>query len=280
MNMHRRWIFSIFAIAFIVAISLVVPNGASHAKGLSASKQDSAQQSATSRSPVLVELFTSEGCSDCPPADALLSALDARQPVAAADVIVLELHVTYWDGDWRDRFSSPAYTDRQHMYAFGRSGDQMYTPQMVVDGGEGFVGGNGKLALQAIEQAARAAKAQIHLEWTGAASGTERGLHVKVDSLPAGAAAEKPQIFLAITENHLHSNVRAGENSGKSLDHTGVVRKLSAIGRINPHGSDASFDSQTVVKLEHDWKPENLRAVVFLQNSHGLRVLGVAEIPY
>ena len=263
-----------------MAISLVVPYGASHAKGFSASKQDSAHQSATGRNPVLVELFTSEGCSDCPPADALLSALDARQPVAAADVIVLELHVTYWDGDWRDRFSSPAYTDRQHMYAFGRSGDQMYTPQMVVDGGEGFVGGNGKLALQAIEQAARAAKAQIHLEWTGAASGTERGLHVKVDSLPAGAAAEKPQIFLAITENHLHSNVRAGENSGKSLDHTGVVRKLSAIGRINPHGGDASFDSQTVVKLEHDWKPENLRAVVFLQNSHGLRVLGAAEIPY
>ncbi len=278
--MDRRWNVSIFAMAFIAVISLVVLNGTSHATSLPAGAQDSQPQSAVSRNPVLVELFTSEGCSDCPPADALLSALDARQPVAAADVIVLELHVTYWDGDWRDRFSSPAYTDRQHMYAFGRSGDQMYTPQMVVDGGEGFVGGNGKLALQAIEQAARAAKAQIHLEWAGAAGGSERALHVKVDSLPAGAAAEKPQVFLAITESHLHSNVRAGENSGKSLDHTGVVRKLSAIGRINPRGGDASFDSQTAVKIEHDWKPENLRTVVFVQNSHGLRVLGAAEIPY
>ncbi len=166
------------------------------------------------------------------------------------------------------------------MYAFGHTGDQMYTPQMVVDGGERFVGGNGKLALHAIEQAAHTAKAQIHLEWAAAAGGSERALHVKVDSLPAGVAGEKPQVFLAITEGHLHSNVRAGENSGRSLDHTGVVRKPSVIGRVNPHGGDAIFDTQSVVKLDRDWKPENLRAVVFLQDSHNLHVLGAAEIPY
>jgi len=277
--MHRHWLLSILVLAIFAMVSLAAPTSVSHARALTAVSQEQTA-SAAGRTPVLVELFTSEGCSDCPPADALLSQLDARQPVAAADVIVLELHVTYWDGDWRDRFSSPAYTQRQSMYAFGHSGDQMYTPQMVVDGVDRFVGSRANVAQTAIEKAAHTAKAQIHLEWSGAAGGNERALHVKVDSLPAGDSSEKPQVYLAVTENHLHSNVRAGENSGRSLDHTGVVRKLSAIGKLNPHAGGAAFDQQTAVKLEHDWKPENLRAVVFLQDSKSLHVLGAAEIPY
>ena len=107
------------------------------------------------RTPVLVELFTSEGCSSCPPADALLMQLDARQPIPGADVIVLEHHVTYWDDQgWHDPFSLNAATDRQRKYAFERhwKGDQVYTPQMIVDGETQFNGGNGALAQQAIEK--------------------------------------------------------------------------------------------------------------------------------
>lgn len=232
---------------------------------------------AGSRSPVLVELFTSEGCSDCPPADALLAYLDAHQPIPSADVIVLELHVSYWDGDWRDPFSSMAYTERQHSYAAGHSGDQMYTPQMVVDGVDRFIGSDSKAAAKSIQQAAHTAKASIELQWAGAIGGNERPLHVKVDSLPAGSP-DKPQVVLAITESHLHVNVRAGENSGKGLDHDGVVRKLSVIGKIQSGGATA-FDVQAQVKLEKDWKPENLRAIVFVQDPKSLRVLGAAEIP-
>jgi hypothetical protein len=278
--MKRGWLIGGFAIVLVAAGSLVGPNAILHARGFGANSQEAQAASTAGRTPVLVELFTSEGCSDCPPADALLSQLDARQPIAAADVIVLELHVTYWDGDWRDRFSSPIYTQRQHMYAYGHEGDQMYTPEMVVDGTERFLGSNGKLALRDVEAASHAAKAQVHVEWAGAAGGNERGLHVKVDALPAGTASDKLQVYLAITEGHLHSNVRAGENSGKGLDHTGVVRKLSTIGRVNSKGGEAAFDGQTQVKLDKDWKPENLRAVVFVQDSKSLHVVGAAEIPY
>ena len=234
---------------------------------------------AGNRSPVLVELFTSEGCSDCPPADALLAYLDTHQPVPGADVIILELHVSYWNDDWRDPFSSMSYTERQSMYAYGHTGDQMYTPQMIVDGSDRFIGSDSRLAGRAIQQAERAPKAPIELQWAGAASGNDRVLHVKVDSLPAGDP-DKPQVFLALTESHLHVSVRAGENSGKGLDHDGVVRKLSSIGKIQSHSGDPIFDTQTQVKLEKDWKPENVRAVVFVQDPHSLRVLGAAEIPF
>jgi hypothetical protein len=279
--MKRRMLLSVFGVACAALISLAAPHGVFQARALASSPESQEQTASTAgRTPVLVELFTSEGCSDCPPADTLLSQLEARQPITTADVIILELHVTYWDGDWRDRFSSSQYTARQNTYAFGHTGDQMYTPQMVVDGGERFVGSNGKLALHAIDQAAHVAKAPIHLEWAAAAGSAERALHVKVDSLPEGDSAEKPQVYLAITEDHLHSSVRAGENSGKSLDHMGVVRKLTSIGKMNQRGSDSPFDMQTAVKLDHDWKPENLRAVVFVQDSKSLHVLGAAEIPY
>jgi hypothetical protein len=283
MMMSRRGIFCAVVFGMMGLVLLAAPGMISRADaraGMNASGGQEQTANAGGRTPVLVELFTSEGCSDCPPADALLSKLDAQQPIANADVIVLELHVTYWDGDWRDRFSSSSYTQRQNMYAFGQKGDQMYTPQMVVDGGARFVGSKADVAQKAIEQAAHAAKAQVHLEWAGAAGGSERALKVKVDSLPAGAAADKAQVYLAVTENHLHSNVKAGENTGRSLDHTGVVRKLSSIGRVNSHGGDASFDAQSVVKLEKDWKPENLRAVVFVQDSKSLHVIGSAEIAY
>jgi hypothetical protein len=276
--MHRSRKFgfgSLTAVVAALALFAIV-----HSTSTAAQTQAGAHAAiAGSRSPVLVELFTSEGCSDCPPADALLAYLDTHQPIPGADVMILELHVSYWNDDWRDPFSSMSYTERQSMYAYGHSGDQMYTPQMIVDGGARFIGSDSRQAQKAILQAVHTAKAPIELQWAGSAAGNQRLLHVKVDSLPAGDP-DKPQVFLALTESHLHVNVRAGENSGKGLDHDGVVRKLSNIGKIQPHSGDPIFETQMQVKLEKDWKPENLRAIVFVQDPHSLRVLGAAEIPF
>src|SRR6202044_1349495 len=119
---------------------------------------------AAAREPVVLELFTSEGCSSCPPADAILAQLDAQQPLGAAQVIALEEHVDYWDEQgWKDPFSSSTWTSRQNDYAGTLHSGSAFTPQMVVDGTQGFVGSRGGTARQEIEKAASNRKARIEI---------------------------------------------------------------------------------------------------------------------
>src|SRR5476651_645491 len=104
--------------------------------------------------PVIVELFTSEGCSDCPPADTLLDKLIATQPIAGVEIIGLGQHVDYWDRQgWKDRFSSAALTNRQRIYQTRFNTESIYTPQMVVDGRAEFVGSDAAAATRALERA-------------------------------------------------------------------------------------------------------------------------------
>jgi hypothetical protein len=222
------------------------------------------------RRPVLVELFTSEGCSSCPPADALLIRLEQQQPVAGAEIIPLGFHVDYWDYiGWRDRFSSADYSDRQREYSSAFGNDGVYTPQMVVDGQAEFVGSDARRAAAVIAQAARSRKARIELGVQPAAGNHIRMTTRVTDFTPGSEPAD---LWLAVSEANLSNQATRGENSGRRLDHTAVVRDFRRLTRFD--GRDAEFE----LKLDSAWKRENLRAVVFLQERSSRRILGAAQL--
>src|SRR6266404_3670187 len=191
-----------------------------------------------SRSPVLIELFTSEGCSSCPPADEVLSRLDKMQPVPGAEVIALSEHVDYWNRlGWSDPYSSADFSRRQGQYADAFRIDGNYTPQMIVDGQAEFVGSNMGKARDAIMKAAQAAKATVQITRVGDSSEGRAGtvpLQVRVENTPPVGGGDTVEVLLAITEDNLRSNVLRGENGGRLLKHTAVVRRLTVIGRMSP----------------------------------------------
>lgn len=229
------------------------------------------------RTPVVVELFTSEGCSSCPPADAALAQLESAQPVAGAGIIALSEHVDYWNYiGWTDPFSSAAFSARQESYANVFGNERIYTPQMVVDGQAEFVGSNAAKAREAIVRAARAEKATISLTQLDAAgkAGGPIKLAARIEQVPAINDRDIAEVLFAITESNLFSNVSRGENSGRKLSHVAVVRELRMLGRIDD--ASKTFTGETSVTIAEAWKRENLRAVVFVQERTHRRILGAA----
>lgn len=241
------------------------------------SRQD-AKPSPPGASPVVVELFTSEGCSSCPPADAFLAKLGAIGRVGNAEVVALEEHVDYWDDQgWQDPFSSHDWTTRQVAYAEVLGNRNPYTPQMVVDGSEQFSGGRPQQALQSIATAAERAKVPVTLAKATENKPGKEDFSVEVGRLlpsPKGGTAE---VWLAITETGLHSSVTRGENAGHELHHAAVVRSMRKIGEAKPD-RDVSFSSLATVPVRKEWRRENLKAVAFVQEKNSLRILGAAEI--
>jgi hypothetical protein len=208
-----------------------------------------------SRSPVLVELFTSEGCSSCPPADRLLEKLDPQ-------AIVLSEHVDYWNQlGWKDPFSSPAFTARQQAYSRILNVDGVYTPEMVVDGEAEFNGSDSGRAAAAIAKAVHKKKADVRI------ARIDAGLRVEVE-MPPGAA----DVFLALAEDSAASQVSAGENSGRHLHHVAVVRSIQKIGSVK---RGANFSRV----LELPRAAATQRVIVFLQESGPGRISGVAMLP-
>jgi hypothetical protein len=225
------------------------------------------------RVPVVVELFTSEGCSSCPPADTFLRQLDKTQPVPGAEVIILSQHVDYWNHlGWTDPYSSKDFTKRQEAYATVMHTDGPYTPQMIVDGCTEFNGTDVRKAREAIAQAAATPKATVTI--TPAPTPEGERLQIHVDGADFAKVAGKADVMLAITENALSNSVTKGENAGHNLSHNGVVRRLTQIGTA----TKAGFTAEQVVVFDKAWKRENLRAVVFLQDRNSRRVFGAAEV--
>jgi hypothetical protein len=233
------------------------------------------------RAPVLVELFTSEGCSSCPPADELLMQLDRTQPITGVEVIALSQHVDYWNRlGWADPYSSAEFSSRQGDYSRAFSQDGVYTPQMVVDGRAEFVGSNQSRAREAIISAARSPKATITLKRSdpaGDAGASTIPLEVRIEKLPPVSAGDIAEVLLAVTESDLRSEVSRGENSGRRLTHTAVVRQLSMIGTTADATAQA-FTASPAVTIKDGWKRVNLRAIAFVQERASRKVLGAATI--
>ena len=229
--------------------------------------------------PVVVELFTSEGCSSCPPADELLARIGARQPIANAHLIVMEEHVDYWNGQgWDDRFSSHEITERQSGYASVLKNGNPYTPQMVVDGTVEFVGSHGQQAQESLVEASRKPKTPVEIEDSSASGKGQENFSVKVGKIPGQSKTDVAEVWMAITETGLHSAVTGGENAGHELRHAAIVRWMNKIGEAKAEG-EASFAGTAGVSLQKDWKKENLRAVVFVQEKKSRQILGAAELP-
>jgi hypothetical protein len=231
---------------------------------------DAPRQSASV--PVLVELFTSEGCSSCPPADALLQQLDCSQPVAGAEMIVLSEHVDYWNHiGWTDPFSSRFFSDRQSAYA-GRFGlESVYTPQMVVDGTTEFVGNDSRRVSQAVQKALAAPKVPVHISGISLSTPGTLAAHVEAGALPEDSRVRKADIFLVVALNHAESQVLRGENGGRRLTHVGVVQSLTKVGSLE---ASHNFSQDIRVKLDPRTDPGNLRLVAFIQEPGKRSVLG------
>ncbi len=233
--------------------------------------------SETKRQPVVIELFTSEGCSSCPPADALLQQLEQLQPVAGAEIIALEEHVDYWNHDgWIDPFSSPDWTQRQQDYAALFKNDP-YTPELVVDGRSQFVGSNARKAEFEIGKAAHGPKTEIAIKPGDAEAKGSQRFTVSVGKLSQNASGDVAEVWLAVTEDGLHSSVSLGENAGHVLHHVATLRSLRKIGVADANGTSVSFTGDPVVKFNSHWDLANLHVTVFVQEKKGREILGAAS---
>lgn len=221
------------------------------------------------RVPVLVELFTSEGCSDCPPADDLLARMDSTQFVPGAEAIVLSEHVTYWDRQgWRDPFSLDDMTERQKSYEYHFSLQDSYTPQAVIDGAAQVVGNNTSAVTGAVAEAATKPKSPLAIsnaQW----SGGNATFSVKA------SAENNSRLVAVLAADATHSEVAHGENAGRTLHHVAVVRVMKEFDSNSADGRTLKLGGGPLNHKEESTGP--VRLVVFLVDHKSGRVLAAAE---
>jgi hypothetical protein len=230
--------------------------------GLTLMAQDFAAapgRAADNHAPVVVELFTSQGCSSCPPADAFLGELAQRK-----DVIALAYHVDYWDYiGWKDRYASPAWTDRQKAYAGALELRTLYTPQMVIDGRVDAVGSDRDNVNYLIDHAAAQPKLQLTLDSSG-------GKHVL--RLPEARFSKPATIWLAIYDPEQRTPVSRGENAGSTLSEYNIVRDLRKL---------ASWDgAATTIDLNlADAMGKGQACAVLVQSANDGPILAALQVP-
>jgi hypothetical protein len=217
--------------------------------------------------PVVVELFSSEGCSSCPPADAYLARIDQAQPIEGVSVIALEEHVDYWDDlGWRDPFAQPAFGPRQRQYATVLNDHRVFTPEIVIDG---RTVGDGDLAQTSRDMQAdrREPRAHVVLERKG------NTVSIDVRDVPRSGNDDAAEVWIAVTESGLSTRVERGENAGRILTHAPVVRMLQRVGLV----AAGSFHSETPLALDSAWRPDALRISAFVQRVRSREIVGAGE---
>ena len=215
--------FSLFGSFATVALLSLLPAGVS-------AQADATQAEAAHPSAVLIELFTSEGCSDCPPADELLQQVSGHKTAEGQLIVGISEHVSYWNGlGWKDPFSSELYTGRQNNYSshFGLS--SVYTPQMVVNGREQFVGSDRRALQAALTAESQRKQIMLHIDSAQLAQGSITFTY-SASALPAKGSL---QLVAVLVDDVDRSNVLRGENSGRELTHVAVARSLAPLGALH-----------------------------------------------
>lgn len=229
-------------------------------------------QTSRTRTPILVELFTSEGCSSCPPADTFVAELKQQQPIQSADIIVLSEHVDYWDHDgWRDRFSSPDITERQREYGTRLQVADIYTPQIVVNGTQQFVGNDVPHTLSAIQQDSQQPTIALTLS-----KPVIDGDRVTATVSIAPDQQLKGDLYAALVDPTDSTSVLKGENKGRDLHHVNVVRTLQRVGSLRDLRSGShSF----TIRAPKNSSPASMHLVVFAQRSDAGSIMGAVSVP-
>jgi hypothetical protein len=267
MRATSRW----FLLAILVTAVVVVPS-ILIVRAQGPQSDTSVHTSAAPAHPVLVELFTSEGCSSCPPADALIEKLDA-QPLSGLQLIVMSEHVTYWDHDgWKDPNSSAQLTDRQSAYEDALGFKTPYTPQIIIDGTSVLQMGDVQQADGIFRKAAEVAMIPVRLESVGFDAGSPAVLHARI-ATDANSEKHNADVYVAVALNRVESQVLHGENGGRHLIHVAVVQQLVKVGKLE---KGKSFDQQIDLKLKPGEDAKNLRIIAFVQEPGPGKVLGAA----
>ncbi len=222
---------------------------------------------------ILVELFTSEGCSSCPPADELLRKINGQRTADGSLIIGISEHVSYWDRlGWKDPFSSDLYTDRQNEYSTQFHLDGPYTPQMVVNGREQLVGNDSRSLLAALAQEDKQATIQLQITSIQQSQGKLSFSYTATKLLPN----QTLQIMAAIVDDSAESHVRRGENSGRALQHVFVVRTLADVGTLRGEG----LKQATLILPPSLPQSSPSRHLILFAQQRGLgAVLGAVESP-
>jgi len=215
--------------------------------------------------PVVIELFTAEGCSSCPPADRALAQLQTQHTADGAELILLGEHVDYWNQlGWTDRFSTHSLTERQEQYSRALNSPSVYTPELIVDG-HIEINGGAELKKAIADSAAHPKPAHVSLNWTGTAQ-----LQISVEQ-----GAPNSTVFFFITEDNLTTAVKAGENGGTTLHHAAVVRDMRNLGEVKK----GSFHDTVTVAWNPEWQRKQLHFLAIVQQQHGAgEIVGAAAV--